>query len=154
MEDTYVDCPAYEQTFWVGDARNEALINYYTFGAYQLSKRCLKFVPKSLYRSVIPESQVPSGWQNILTAWTLFWMSACKEYYEFSGDMEFIKEIDPYLIRTVKNFEKFINKDGLLEITAWNMLDWAPMDTPGSDPSKCPLSKSSQRYCLYLGIAR
>jgi len=130
MEDTYVDCPAYEQTFWVGDARNEALINYYTFGAYQLSKRCLKFVPKSLYRSVIPESQVPSGWQNILTAWTLFWMSACKEYYEFSGDMEFIKEIDPYLIRTVKNFEKFINKDGLLEITAWNMLDWAPMDTP------------------------
>lgn len=130
MEDTYVDCPAYEQTFWVGDARNESLINYYTFGAYQISKRCLKLVPKSLYRSILPESQVPSGWQNILTAWTLFWMSACKEYYEFSGDIEFLKEIYPSLIQTAKNFEKFINKDGLLEITAWNMLDWAPMDTP------------------------
>lgn len=23
MEDTYVDCPTYEQTYWVGDARNE-----------------------------------------------------------------------------------------------------------------------------------
>ncbi len=132
MEDTYVDCPAYEQTFWVGDSRNEALINYYTFGAYQLSKRCLKLVPKSLYRSILPESQVPSGWQNILTAWTLFWISACKEYYFFTGDTEFLNEIYPYLMETVRNFEKFINKDGLLEITAWNMLDWAPMDTPES----------------------
>src|SRR5439155_9279749 len=26
-EDTYTDCPTYEQTFWVGDARNEALVD-------------------------------------------------------------------------------------------------------------------------------
>ena len=132
MEDTYVDCPAYEQTFWVGDSRNEALINYYTFGAYPLSKRCLKLVPKSLYRSILPESQVPSGWQNILTAWTLFWMSACKEYYIFTGDRDFLNDIYPSLMETARNFERFINEDGLLEITAWNMLDWAPMDTPDS----------------------
>ncbi|MCX7796362.1 MAG: glycoside hydrolase family 78 protein [bacterium] len=132
MEDTYVDCPAYEQTFWVGDSRNEALINYYTFGAYQLSKRCLRLVPKSLYRSILPESQVPSGWQNILTAWTLLWMSACKEYYMFTGDGDFLKEIYPSLMKTARNFEGFINEKGLLEITAWNMLDWAPMDTPDS----------------------
>lgn len=132
MEDTYVDCPAYEQTFWVGDSRNEALINYYTFGAYELSKRCLRLVPKSLYRSILPESQVPSGWQNILTAWTLFWMSACKEYYIFTGDKNFLEEIYPSLMKTAKNFGMFINEKGLLEINAWNMLDWAPMDTPDS----------------------
>jgi len=132
MEDTYVDCPAYEQTFWVGDARNESLINYYTFGAYELSKRCLKLVPKSLYRSILPESHVPSGWQNILTAWTLLWMSACKEYYIFTGDRDFLSDIYPSLMETARNFERFINEDGLLEITAWNMLDWAPMDTPDS----------------------
>ena len=132
MEDTYVDCPAYEQTFWVGDARNESLINYYTFGAYQLSRRCLNLVIGSMRRSILPESQVPSGWQNILTAWTLLWIIACKEYYEFTADKEFLNQIYPALIQTAKNFEKFINKDGLLEITAWNMLDWAPMDTPNS----------------------
>ncbi|MCD6082509.1 alpha-L-rhamnosidase, partial [Candidatus Aerophobetes bacterium] len=123
---------AYEQTFWVGDARNESLINYYTFGAYQLSRRCLNLVIGSMRRSILPESQVPSGWQNILTAWTLLWIIACKEYYEFTADKEFLNQIYPALIQTAKNFEKFINKDGLLEITAWNMLDWAPMDTPNS----------------------
>jgi hypothetical protein len=132
MEDTFVDCPAYEQTFWVGDARNEALINYYTFGAYDIVKRCLNLVPKSMYRTALPESQVPSGWQNVLTAWTLFWMNACREYYDFTGDRAFLEGIYPSLAETVKNFTKFINKDGLLEITAWNMLDWAPMDTVDS----------------------
>lgn len=130
MEDTYVDCPAYEQTFWVGDSRNEALINYTTFGAYPLSKRCLRLVPKSLYRSPLPESQVPSGWQNILTAWTLLWMLACKEYYLFTGEKDFLDEMYPHLIQTARNFRQFINDKGLLEIEAWNMLDWAPMDTP------------------------
>ena len=28
MEDTYTDCPLYEQTAWVGDLRNEALVGY------------------------------------------------------------------------------------------------------------------------------
>ncbi|MGB9877319.1 MAG: family 78 glycoside hydrolase catalytic domain, partial [bacterium] len=132
MEDTYVDCPAYEQTFWVGDSRNEALINYTTFAGYPLSKRCLKLVPKSLYRSPLPESQVPSGWQNVLTAWSILWMLACKEYYHFTGEWKFLEEIYPYLLQTAKNFKKFINDKGLLDIYAWNMLDWAPMDTPGS----------------------
>lgn len=130
MEDTYVDCPAYEQTFWVGDARNEALINYTTFGAYPLSRRCLRLVPKSLTRSILPESQVPSGWQNILTAWAILWMLACREYYLYSGDEDFLDEIYPSLLQSAKNFKRFINEQGLLEISAWNMLDWAFMDTP------------------------
>jgi len=130
MDDTFMDCPTWEQTFWVGDSRNESLINLYTFGAYAISRRCLLLVPKSMYRSPIPESQVPGGWANILTDWTWFWINACREYYDFTGDDKFLKEIYPWLIKTIKNTEQFINRDGLLEINAWNMLDWAPMDCP------------------------
>lgn len=130
MEDTYVDCPTFEQTFWVGDARNESLVNFYTFGAYEITKRCLNLVPKSMFRSPIPESQVPSGWANVLTDWALFWVNACREYYDFTGDEDFLKEIYPWLMKTAKGFEGFINKKNLLEINAWNMLDWAPMDCP------------------------
>ncbi|MGI6567302.1 MAG: family 78 glycoside hydrolase catalytic domain [Firmicutes bacterium] len=130
-EDTYVDCPAYEQAFWVGDARNEALIDYYVNGDYRLARRCLQLVAKSLERSPLPESQVPSGWQDILTAWSLLWMIACREHYQHTGDREFLQEIYPALRQTSITFiEKYLNEDGLLEIEAWNMLDWAPMDTP------------------------
>ncbi|UPG62668.1 family 78 glycoside hydrolase catalytic domain [Metabacillus endolithicus] len=128
-QDTIIDCPAYEQALWTGDSYNISLMNYYTFGNYDLVRRCLRLISKSIYRSPLPESHVPSGWQNVLTAWSILWMMACKEYYRYSGDVEFIKEIYPELKLTVQRFKEFINEDGLLEIAAWNMLDWAPMDT-------------------------
>ncbi len=130
-EDTYVDCPAYEQAFWVGDARNEALIDYYVNGDYRLAKRCLKLVAQSLERSPLPESQVPSGWQNILTAWSILWLLASVEHYTYTGDGDFARDIYPTVAKTCHTFvHDYINDDDLLEIDAWNMLDWAPMDTP------------------------
>jgi hypothetical protein len=128
-QDTIIDCPAYEQALWTGDSYNISLMNYYTFGNYDLIRRCLKLISKSVYRSPLPESHVPSGWQNVLTAWSILWMMACREYYRYSGDLEFIKEVYPELKLTVQRFQQYMNEQGLLEINAWNMLDWAPMDT-------------------------
>ncbi|WP_217598045.1 family 78 glycoside hydrolase catalytic domain [Cohnella sp. GbtcB17] len=47
MEDTYVDCPSYEQVFWLGDSRNEARVHYYVFGAPEIVERSLNHVPGS-----------------------------------------------------------------------------------------------------------
>lgn len=130
-EDTFVDCPSYEQTFWVGDARNESLFSYTAFGDARLARRCLLLAGESLWRSPLVESQVPSGWEDILTAWSLLWTIACEEYYRFTGDRAFLEEVYPAARQQNQNFhERFLNGQGLLEIEAWNMLDWAPMDTP------------------------
>ncbi len=129
-EDTFVDCPAYEQAFWVGDARNEALILYAGYGDLRLPRRCWLLAAESLARSPLVESQVPSGWQSILTAWSLLWVLACEEFYRYSGDLDFVCQVYPALRQQAENVRAFLNRDGLLEIEAWNMLDWAPMDTP------------------------
>ena len=130
MEDTFVDCPAYEQAFWIGDARNEALIGYYVFGAYDLVKRGLMLAARSMHRSEIPESHVPSGSITIVPTWSMLWSLSCKEYYDYSGDKVFLESIYPYLVKSMRNFSKHLNKEGLLKINAWNMLDWSDMDTP------------------------
>ncbi len=130
-EDTFIDCPTYEQTFWVGDARNEALFAYTGFGDYALARRCLILAAESLKQSPLVESQVPSAWQNILTAWSLLWAIACYEHYLFTGDREFVRTVFPFIAQQNQTLhERYLNADGLLEISAWNMLDWAPMDTP------------------------
>ncbi|MFC4321449.1 family 78 glycoside hydrolase catalytic domain [Litchfieldia salsa] len=128
-QDTIIDCPAYEQALWTGDSYNISLMNYYAFGNYDLVKRCLRLISKSVYRSPLPESHVPSGWQNVLTAWSILWVMSCREYYRYTADQEFIEEVYPELKLTIERFKGFLNKDGLIEISAWNMLDWAPMDT-------------------------
>ncbi|MBP5092909.1 MAG: alpha-L-rhamnosidase N-terminal domain-containing protein [Abditibacteriota bacterium] len=132
-EDTYVDCPTYEQTFWVGDSDTESLFTYYAFGEYRLSRRCFRLAAESLKRSPMVESQVPSGWVNIIPAWSLMWSIGCYEYYLYTGDKDFLEEIYPAVKLQCDNIDKlYINKDGLFDIAAWNLFDWAPMDTPDS----------------------
>lgn len=130
MEDTFVDCPAYEQTFWVGDSRNEALVHNYLFGGTDIVKRCLRLVPGSSFQTPLYVDQVPSGWRSVIPNWTFFWVAACVEYAEHTGDEVFAAEMLPKMAYTLDHYLQRVNGDGLLEIKGWNLLDWAPIDQP------------------------
>jgi alpha-L-rhamnosidase len=145
MEDTFVDCPTYEQTFWVGDSRNEALVAYAAFGAEPLVKRCLKLVSGSREQTPYYGSQVPSGWTNVIPNWTFLWVIACQEYFERTADTQFVEAIWPDVCFTLDHYLASRNSDGLLAIAAWNLLDWAPMDQPNDGvvtPQNCFLVKA------------
>jgi hypothetical protein len=131
MEDTFVDCPAFEQAYWVGDARNEALINYYVFGDQAIVKRCLSLVPGSKFQSSLYADQVPSGWSSVIPNWTFFWTIACLEHYRYGGDRSFAEQIWPHIRYTLDHYLKKLDENGLLRIKGWNLLDWAPIDQPG-----------------------
>ena len=129
-EDTYTDCPTYEQVHWVGDARNEALVDLVANGDPRLSAHCLIQAARSLQRSPLVESHVPSSWQNILPAWSFLWMRWVQEHFELTGDQRLARRLMPYLDRQVRNLGKYVNEQGLIKIVGWNMFDWAKMDTP------------------------
>ncbi len=130
MEDTFVDCPAYEQVFWVGDARNEALVNYYLFGGSEIVKRCLRLVPGSRFQSELYVDQVPSGWNSVIPNWTFFWITACAEYVQFTGDTDFAADMYPHVRSTLDAYRQLLDEHGLLNMKGWNFLDWAPIDQP------------------------
>ncbi|WP_240420410.1 family 78 glycoside hydrolase catalytic domain [Paenibacillus periandrae] len=130
MEDTFVDCPAYEQTFWVGDSRNEALVNYYVFGATDIVERCMRLVPGSAGQTPYYGDQVPSGWVSVIPNWTFFWVIACKEYVDYTGKIQFAEDIWPHVKYTLDHYLQHIGEDGLFSFRGWNLLDWAPIDQP------------------------
>ncbi|AWI09329.1 family 78 glycoside hydrolase catalytic domain [Ereboglobus luteus] len=129
-EDTYTDCPSYEQTFWVGDGRNEALVDLVANGDPRLSAHSWRVAAQSLARSPLVESQVPSAWQNILPAWSFLWMRWAEEHYRHTGDHAFAREMIRAIDLNVDGIESFISPRGLIKIHAWNMFDWAALDTP------------------------
>ncbi|CAI6083622.1 family 78 glycoside hydrolase catalytic domain [Cohnella sp. JJ-181] len=130
MEDTFVDCPAYEQVFWVGDSRNEALVNYYVFGATDIVERCLNLVPGSADETPLYLDQVPSAWSSVIPNWTFFWITACREYAAHTGDAAFAARIWPSVRHTLTHYLQHIDDSGLLNMAGWNLLDWAPIDQP------------------------
>ncbi|NIK79164.1 hypothetical protein FHS15_004322 [Paenibacillus castaneae] len=130
MEDTFVDCPAYEQAFWVGDSRNEALVSIYLYGVQDIVKRCLRLVPGSKHQTPLFADQVPSGWSSVIPNWTFFWAIACYEYYEQTGDKDFAAEMYEQIHYTLDHYLLKIDGSGLFNIKGWNLLDWSPIDQP------------------------
>ncbi|XHR27861.1 MAG: family 78 glycoside hydrolase catalytic domain [Chthoniobacteraceae bacterium] len=133
-EDTYTDCPTYEQTHWVGDSRNEALVDWVINGDPRLWFRCLEQIGQSLELpfNSITASQTPSAWPNLLPAWSFLWMRSCREYLLWTGDSEGAARLLPWVEKNVEGVEAHVNAEGLFEFQGWNMFDWAAMDTPSN----------------------
>jgi alpha-L-rhamnosidase len=128
MEDTFTDCPLYEQTHWVGDARNESLFAYTAYGAYDLARRCIRLTGLSLEKYPIVLSQTPSTWEVLIPAFSCLWTMSVWDYYFHTGDRELLKEAYPWLIRNLQGAETFVNDRGLFSAPMWNFFDWTKID--------------------------
>lgn len=128
MEDTFTDCPLYEQTHWVGDARNESLLAYGVFGAHDLARRCIRLTAQSLERYPIAGCQTPSGWDVLIPAWSLLWGISTWDHYWASGDKEWLREVYPAVLRNLKGAEQFVDQRNLFTGPFWNFFDWVNLD--------------------------
>jgi hypothetical protein len=140
MDDSYVDCPAYEQSFWVGDMRTEALASYAAFGDARLALHCLRLAADSLAlpgedgerpgRFPLIACVVPSGNARVLVNWAFLWVLALDEYWWQTADLEGLRPLGPALSAVADFIIAKIDERGLFRHTDWNMLDWAPLDSP------------------------
>ena len=128
MTDTYLDCPLYEQTLWVGDARNESLFGYLLFGAEDIAARCIRLAAESLERYPMVGCQVPSSWDCLLPAWSFLWGLSVWEYYWQTGDKKFLKTYWPAITKNLNGAFAHLNEQGLFSGPYWNMFDWTPID--------------------------
>jgi alpha-L-rhamnosidase len=129
MEDTFTDCPLYEQTLWVGDARNEAVFAYPVFGATDRARRCVNLAAQSLERYPIVGCQVPSTWDVLLPAWSFLWGISIWDYYQYTGDADFVREMWPAIVENLKGADELRDPaSGLFKGPFWNMFDWTGID--------------------------
>lgn len=128
MEDTFTDCPVYEQTLWVGDARNEAVFAFDVFGAEDIARRCIRLTAQSLERYPLVGCQVPSSWDCLLPAWSFLWGISVWDYYFYAGDLAFLKECWPAVMKNLRNADGLCTDGGLFSGPFWNMFEWAPLD--------------------------
>ena len=131
MEDTFVDCPLYEQSLWLGDARNEALVCAMMFGDWRLVRRCCTLGCESVERGDLAGMRVPTRWGRVIPAWSFLWVRMCWENYWYSGDKQLL--VDRYYpaVRKMLNtcLDKYIDPaTGLFSIQAWQFIDWTELD--------------------------
>jgi alpha-L-rhamnosidase len=137
MEDAYTDCPWRERGQWWGDARVQALVNYYAFGDLALIRYGLRTMGHSQDAEGWTRGIYPTDWcYAILPTFSLLWIISLHDYMRYSGDLVLPGECLPRAEGILAACERHRAEHGLLrDMPHWNFVDWSGVDSTGESAS-------------------
>ena len=125
--ETYFDCPYYEQLQYIGDTRIQSLISLYVSGDDRLVRNAIMNFNESIFYEGLTRSRYPSANPQIIPPFSLYWVDMVNDYWTLRDDPEFIKSFLPGIENVLGWFTKRVDqKTGLLgKVEYWNFVDWA-----------------------------
>lgn len=125
--ETYYDCPYYEQLQYVGDTRIQSLISLYVSGDDRLVRNALLDYKESIIYEGLTQSRYPSANTQIIPTFSLYWVDMVNDYWTLRDDPQFIKGFMPGIDQVLSWFNNRVDpKTGLLgKVEYWNFVDWA-----------------------------
>ncbi|MFB9276955.1 family 78 glycoside hydrolase catalytic domain [Cohnella cellulosilytica] len=126
-QETFVDCPSREKGQYLGDNTIIAHAHMYASGDLRLTKKALTDFALSA-RHICPGGMAvaPGSLMQEIADYSFQWPMQLLEYYRQSGDLAFLREMEPVAAEMVGYFDRYKREDGLLaNITdKWNLVDW------------------------------
>lgn len=97
MQMVFEDGPKRDRRLWMGDLRLQALTNYETFRSFELPERCLELFVELKEEKCIPafiyEKPTYAAGEKILMDYSVMFMVALNDYYEYSGNRNFVMKM-------------------------------------------------------------
>ncbi|QIP17322.1 alpha-L-rhamnosidase [Spirosoma aureum] len=123
--ETYMDCPYYEQLQYIGDTRIQALISLYVSGDDRLMRNAIQQFADSQIPEGLTSSRYPSNVHQVIPPFSLFWITMIHDYWMHRRDDAFVKSYLNQIQEVVQFYEKYVNKQGMLDkMPYWNFVDW------------------------------
>jgi hypothetical protein len=125
--ETYMDCPYYEQLQYVGDTRIQALISLYVSGDDRLVRNAIEQFHQSQMPDGLTMDAYPARGGKFIPPFSLFWISMLHDYTMYRDDPAFVKKYLVPMEAILKWFEFRIDQQtGLLgTLGFWNFVDWS-----------------------------
>jgi len=125
--ETYFDCPYYEELMYTGDTRLEALATYVMTRDDRLPRKALRLFDVSRLSSGLTQSRYPSRVMQVIAPFSLWWVAMVADYALWRDDRAFVESLMPGVRATLEGFRRFLGPDGLLHAPeGWNVMDWVP----------------------------
>jgi len=135
---------------WSGDAKQSALLSYYVYGEREVVRRTLWALrgKDPVWRHI-----------NTISDYTFYWFEMVWEYYLYTGDGDFLKEIYPMMKTLMQFVESRVAKedDGwyVTKPNDWTFVDWAPKALENGKGPVALLQMLLQRaYAALAEVAR
>ena len=124
--ETYFDCPYYEQLQYVGDTRIQTLISLYVSGDDRLMRNAITSFDDSRIPDGLTQSRYPCSSMQIIPPYSLFWVAMVHDYWMHRDDPQFVKSYLPGIDSVLSWHEKYIGANGMLgPLLWWNFVDWS-----------------------------
>lgn len=95
MHETFMDCPWYEQQFWVGDARVQMLLSHVLSPDDRLIRRCLAFLADTRWAEGPVLGRYPAPQQLSIPGFALAFCGMVHDFAMWRGDREFVGRLMP-----------------------------------------------------------
>ena len=120
----FIDGVKRDHWVWSGDAVQTYLMNYYTFFDSDTVKRTTWAL-----RGADPVDMHI----NTILDYSLYWFIGIRDYYEYTGDADFVKSVYPRMTTLMDFVLARRNANGMLEGLPgdWVFVDWADMPKDG-----------------------
>ncbi|MRW89766.1 Bacterial alpha-L-rhamnosidase [Duganella sp. FT80W] len=132
LQTCFEDGPRRDRRLWVGDLRMQALVNYVTFGANDVVKRCLYLfagLPRSdgLVNGCVYERPVPTYADTTTLDYAALYCVTLQEYVEATGDTACGHDLWPVACRQIDCLLERLDASHLFHDTGatWCFIDWA-----------------------------
>jgi alpha-L-rhamnosidase len=123
--ETYFDCPYYEQLQYVGDTRIQALISLYVTGDDRLMRQAIQQFNDSRTPDGLTSSRYPTNMPQVIPPYSLFWVDMVHDYWMHRQDEAFVRSFLIGIEGVLDWCEQHIDATGMLgPMPWWNFVDW------------------------------
>jgi alpha-L-rhamnosidase len=121
MNDMFYDSPKHQEPIaCTGDYLIESLINYYSFGDPWLTRQTLVKTALLLEKN---------KYDMFHTSYSLLWVQMLNQYYQFTGDIQLVKELLPHVNKLNQLFETYLDSNYLVSNAPdYMFMDWIKID--------------------------
>ena len=125
-DDTYTDCPTFEQVNWNFDNRYTSQADFLTGPNPEIARNSILLFAEDPACHGLVNSQTPSAWMTQpIPLWSFAWLEWCWDYYWSTGDEKFVHDIFPAVARGIDDAIGRIGSRGLMEWPGvWHFSEW------------------------------
>jgi len=124
-DETFFDCPYYEQLQYAGDTRIQALVSSYVSGDTRLTRNAIEALHDSRLPFGINQSRYPCNQIQIIPTFSLAWITMVYDYWMINDNKPFVRSMIPGILETLNWYEARIDSSGMLgPVDWWNFVDW------------------------------
>ena len=110
-----------DRLVWIGDMHPETMTINTVFGDVDVVKKSLDLIRD--------ETPLP-GWMNGISSYSMWWALIHHTWYEYHGDLDYLKEQHEYLAGLLDQLIKHIGPDGKETLPPHRFLDWPSSTNP------------------------